>query len=163
MRSGWFAVAAGLLLAPQFAAPQGQPSAKEAYGYKFLYADKVAPKEYLQSHPCVSGGWRFVEETPTHWVGELHYPTGNVPPAYPNGNEAAFVVKPVRVEKTKELPVDLKTWKGQVILLQPDTAVRFASQKSLEGAFRVIAVEAEKGKGETFLFKKRDELKYVKK
>ena len=86
------------------------------------------------------------------------------PPTYViNNDEPAFVVKPVRVEKPKNAAVDLKTWKGAVIVLQPDADVRFASKKSLEGSFRLIAVEAEKGKGDTFLFKKHDELKYVKK
>src|ERR1700722_8047969 len=84
--------------------------AKEAFGYRFLYADKLTPKEFLTKNPCVSGGWRFKSETKTHWIGVLNYPTGNVAPAYPAESEPAFVVEPIKIEKQKGLEVDLKTY-----------------------------------------------------
>jgi hypothetical protein len=140
----------------------GAPAEKEAYGFKFVYADKLTPKKYLQTHPSVSGGWRFRRATDTHWIGDLTYPTGNVPPTYPDKNEAAFLVQGVKIEKQKDLPIDLEKWQGQVILLQPDAKVRFGSPKSLESSFRLVGYEAEKGKGTGFLFKKHADLGYRK-
>ena len=137
----------------------GAPKEKEAHGFRFLYADKVSPRDYLQKHPCVSGGWRFEHETDTHWVGVLNYPTGNVRPTYPTDREAAFQVKPIKVEK-KDSPVNLKTWTGEVILLQADPAVRFGTRRSLESSFRLVAVETATGKGETFLFHKHADLAF---
>jgi hypothetical protein len=143
-------------------ASKDQPAAakNEAYGFRFLYQGKLSPKEYLQKHPCVSGGWRFKEETDSHWVGELNYPTGNVPPTYPSRNEAAFVVRPIKIEKQKDLPVNLKTWQGMVILLQADGAVRFGTPRSLASAFKLIAVETATGKATTFLFHKYKDLAF---
>jgi hypothetical protein len=140
----------------------GGAAKQEAYGFRFLYAEKVSPEDYLKKHPCVSGGWRYEKETDTHWIGVLSYPTGNVPPTYPTGREAAFQVGRIKVAKEKGLGVDLKTWRGAVILLQPDATVRFGTKASLESSFKVVAVEAEKGKGTTFLFKKYPELKFSK-
>jgi hypothetical protein len=140
--------------------PRAGPDRKQAYGFRFLYTDKVGPKEYLQKHPCVSGIWRLKEETKTHWIGELHYPTANVPPAYPTKDEAAFVVQPIKVERQNGLPVRLKNFEGLVVLLQADPAIRFGTPRSLESAFKLVAVETEKGKGTGFLFQKHKDLKF---
>ena len=136
------------------------PPARDGYGYRFLYKAKVTPKEYLQKHPCVSGVWRCKEETDTHFVGVLSYPTGNVPPAFPEKDEPAFQVQPVKIAKMKGLPINLKTWTGPVILLQADARVRFATKESLESTFKLVGYEAAKSKGEGFLFKKHGELEY---
>jgi hypothetical protein len=138
----------------------GGPADKEGYGFQFLHGEKVNPKKYLQTHPCVSGRWQFQSETDTHWIGDLHYPTGNVPPAYPTKDEAAFLVRGVKIEKQKGLPIDLKTWQGQVILLQADATVRFGTAKSLEQSFRLVGYEPAKDKGTPFLFQQHADLAY---
>jgi hypothetical protein len=136
---------------------------KQAYGFKFLYAEKVAPREYLQQHPCICGSWVFEKETDTHWIGSLSYPTGNVPPAFPTDKEPAFEVKHVKVAKLKNPPIDLKTYKGPLILLQSDASVRFATPKSLDSTFQLVAVEVTQGKAEGFLLQNRKELAYGEK
>jgi hypothetical protein len=73
--------------------PAVAPEKKQAYGFRFLFTDNISPKEYLQKHPCVSGIWRLKGETETHWIGELHYPTGNVPPAYPTQSEEPVLTR----------------------------------------------------------------------
>jgi hypothetical protein len=112
----------------------------------------------LQKHPCISGTWRCTEETDRHFIGVLGYPTGNVAPTYPERDEPAFQVQPIKIAKEKKLPINLKTWTGPVILLQADAKVRFATKKSLESTFKLVGYEAKKGKETGFLFKNNPEL-----
>jgi hypothetical protein len=162
LQTGVALVATALLLAGS-AVPVHGSSAEphpEALGFRFFYPDKLSPKAFLQNHPCISGTWRFKNETDTHWVGALSYPTGNVAPPYPTGSEPAFLVQPIKVEKQKGLPVNLKTWQGAVILQQADPAVRFGTPKSLASGFKLVAIETAPGKATGFLFQKHKELKF---
>jgi hypothetical protein len=126
MRTFFLASLTGFVIAGMLTAGN-DPPAKEAYGYRFLHKAKETPKEFLQKHPCVSGVWRCKEETATHFVGMLSYPTGNVSPTFPEKDEPAFQVQPVKIAKMKGLPINLQTWTGPVILLLADAKVRFAT------------------------------------
>src|SRR5947209_4545779 len=103
-------VVAGLAAA-QGPAKDAGPREDARLGLVLIYADKADAKDYFPKHPCVSGGWQFERETDTHWIGKLNYPTGNVPPAYPQNDEAAFVVGPLKVAKKPGLAIDMKKWK----------------------------------------------------
>jgi hypothetical protein len=129
----------------------------ETYGFTFLFSE--AAPEFLRSHPCVAGRWQFQKETASHWIGTLSDATGNVAPSYPADGEST-TVENIKIKKSPNVKIVLKTWQGQVILRQPDPAIRFGSPKSLESAFHLIGHETTPGGAETRLFKKRPELTY---
>jgi hypothetical protein len=139
-----------------------KPREDAKLGLVLVYPEKGGATEYFQKHPCVSGGWQFKSETETHWIGSLNYPTGNVPPAYPTDNEAAFVVGPLKVAKKPGLVIDMKKWQGTVVLLMADTKERFGTKKSLATSFELVAyqIPPDRAAKATFLFKKRAELLY---
>jgi hypothetical protein len=150
------------LAAAQGPAKGAAPREDARLGLVLLYADKTDAKEYFPKHPCVSGGWQFERETDTHWIGKLNYPTGNVPPAYPDKNEAAFVVGPLKVARKPGLAIDLKKWKGSVVLRMADAKERFGTVKSLESSFALVAyqIPPDVPARASFLFKKHSELLY---
>jgi hypothetical protein len=157
------AVAAGLggAQAPdKDSGPKPREDAK--LGLVLIYPDRVDAEAYFQAHPCVSGGWRLESESESHWIGVLNYPTGNVPPAYPTGSEAAFQVRRIKVAKRPGLAIDMKKWTGTVVLLQADAKERFGTPKSLDSSFELVGYGLPSAKGRTgaFLFQKRPELLY---
>lgn len=93
-------------------------------GLLFCYAGSQPIDAFLKSTPCVSGvWWRCHKETKTYWVGELHYPTentGNYKPA--KGTPPSpryYMVTNLRIRKRAGLPIDLRTFRGALVLKDP--------------------------------------------
>jgi hypothetical protein len=132
--------------------------AADTFGFR-LVEPGASPRDYLRTHACVAGRWHFLSKTGELWRGALSEATGNVPPTYPAAGERARVVGPLHVETSSSVP-DLRTWQGQVILLQPDASIRFGTAKSLAGTYRLIGYETSPGDGARLLFKKHPGLEY---
>ncbi len=98
--------------------PQHSQNVKD-YDLTYLPGDsKQSFKEFVTSHNCLSGWWRFERETDKHWIGSLIYPTDNARPG------ARYGIGNISVRKIEGLSIDLSNKKDfqSVVVLEYDPA-----------------------------------------
>ena len=164
-----------LVLAPQFAsgAEKGMNNEKptihksEKYGLNFFYVGDKSVKEFLATTPCVSGvWWKFHREDEDHYIGELHYPTENTANYQGEGEKRSpqyYMVFGIKVRKQEGLPIDLKTFRGALVLRDPNPTTPLSIEGD-ESSYELVGYQDMQRKKEGkygFLFSQNEELKYV--
>ncbi len=151
----WSAVAEERI--SDLAGPKKSALHESDYGLTFCYAEMKDVKHFLTSTPCVSGvWWKFRAEDDKHFIGELHYPTENTADYHADARRLRspkyFMVTDIAIRKQEGLPIDLKTFRGALVLRdpKPDTplAVRgdgtsyelvgYEDKRSNRGDFRFL-------------------------
>lgn len=89
-------------------------------GLTLIYAGEKEPVEFLKATPLVAGDWDFSEETKTHFIGSLSYPTENTVDYRRGIAGVPFVVDNVKIRKREDMPVDLTQRQLGVVLRDPD-------------------------------------------
>ena len=138
----------------------------EKFGLNFYYAGEQGVQEFLSATPSVAGvWWKFHKEDETHWYGELHYPTentGDYEAADPRQRAPQYyMVFNLAIRKQKGLPIDLKTYRGSLVLCDPQPDVPLSTQGD-GTSYELIGYQPEKTEKHKhgFLFKRHAELKY---
>ena len=139
----------------------------EKFGLNFYYAGDQSVKEFLNTTPCVSGvSWRFHKEDDEHYIGELHYPTentGNYDAENPRARSPMYyMVTGLKIRKQKDLPLDLKTYRGTLVLRDPSPQTPLAVRGD-DTAYELVGFQKnEKPDGKSgFLFSQHEDLKYI--
>ena len=139
----------------------------EKYGLNFYYAGDQNVQEFLNGTPSVSGvWWKFHKEDADHWYGELHYPTentGNYDTDDPKEmSPMYYMVFDLAIRKQKDLPIDLKTFRGALVLRDPKPDVPLATRGD-GTAYELIGYQdvERKDRPYNFLFSRNKDLKYV--
>ena len=146
-----------------------KPSIHESdkFGLNFFYAGDKSVKEFLNATPAVSGiWWKFHKEDDEHWYGELHYPTENTgnydDPDPTRRSDQYYMVFNLAIRKQEGLPIDLKTFRGALVLRDPKPDVPLSTQGD-GTSYELVGFQKEKGEGGKygFLFSQNKDLQYV--
>jgi hypothetical protein len=138
----------------------------EKYGLIFWYSGDASVKDFVKSTPCVTGvWWKFHREDEKHWIGELHYPTentGNYADDAKNRSPQYYMVFDLAIRKQKNLPIDLKTFRGALVLRDPKPDVPLSTRGD-GTSYELVGYEDKENKGGDagFLFARHSDLRYV--
>ena len=100
----------------------------------YIYQADMAPAEFIRRHACVVGDWEYQSETDSHWIGMLYYVSDNSDPEIRIGAQ-------LQVRKSKAVKVDMKKWKGRILLQKNNPQWTLDGPEGEESDFTVLGYD----------------------